>query len=83
MIQVISLIGSMVILVAFAAGQFNRLEQTSVVYIVMNLVGSAILTVVAIIERQWGFLLLEGVWAIISLWSLAKVLRGEGSGVSH
>ena len=75
MIQVISLIGSMVILAAFAAGQFNRLEQTSVLYIVMNLVGSAVLTVVAVIERQWGFLLLEGVWALISLWSLVKVLR--------
>ena len=77
MIQVISLIGSMAILVAFAAGQFKRLEQTSLLYIVLNFVGSAILTGVAIIERQWGFLLLEGVWALISLWSLVKVLRAR------
>ena len=75
MIQVISLIGSITILAAFAAGQFKRLEQTSLQYIVLNLVGSAILTVVAVVERQWGFLLLEGVWALISLWSLVKVLR--------
>lgn len=83
MIQVISLIGSMAILAAFGASQFKRLETTSVMYIVLNFVGSAILTVVAIVERQWGFLLLEGVWALISLWSLVKVLRGGSAGVSH
>ena len=83
LIQIVSLIGSMAILAAFAAGQFKRLEQTSLLYIVLNFVGSAILTVVAIVERQWGFLLLEGVWALISLWSLVKVLRGDGPDVSH
>lgn len=83
MIQVISLIGSMAILAAFGASQFKRLETTSVMYIVLNFVGSAILTVVAIVERQWGFLLLEGVWALISLWSLVKALRGGATGVSH
>ncbi len=83
MIQVISLIGSMAILSAFAAGQFRRLEQTSLLYIVLNFVGSSILTVVSIVERQWGFLLLEGVWALISLWSLVKVLRGGTTGILH
>jgi len=83
MIQVISLIGSMAILAAFGASQFKRLETTSVIYIVLNFVGSVILTVVAIVERQWGFLLLEGVWALISLWSLIRVLRGGAAGGSH
>lgn len=83
MIQIISLVGSMAILAAFGASQFKRLDTTSVVYIVLNLVGSAILTVVAIIERQWGFLLLEGVWALISPWSLVKALMGNSKGVRN
>jgi hypothetical protein len=44
---------------------------------VLNFVGSAILAVLAWIDRQWGFLLLEGVWAIVSLWSLVQLMRGR------
>ena len=42
----------------------------------MNLLGSGVLTAIAVIERQWGFLLLEGVWALMSLWGLVAILRG-------
>ena len=46
-------------------------------YLVLNFVGSAILAVLAFIDQQWGFLLLEGVWALVSLWSLAQLVRGR------
>lgn len=49
----------------------------------LNLVGSAILAVLAWYEEQFGFLLLEGVWALVSAWSLAKVLRGEAPAAPH
>ena len=77
MIQIISLVGSLCILGAFAATQFKFLNTSNVLYIVLNFVGSSILSIIAIIERQWGFLLLEGVWALISLWSLIRLLRGQ------
>ena len=41
------------------------------------LVGSGILAVLAWIDRQWGFLLLEGVWAVVSLYSLLQLVRGQ------
>jgi len=46
------------------------------------LVGSFVLAVIAWVDERWGFLLLEGVWSIISAISLVSVtvgkVRGEG-----
>ncbi|MEO8889477.1 MAG: hypothetical protein ABI301_03125 [Jatrophihabitantaceae bacterium] len=36
----------------------------------LNEIGSAVLATCAVIDRQWGFLLLEGVWAIVTAASL-------------
>ena len=74
--QLIQIIGSLLILTGFAAAQAGRMSIESSLYLALNFVGSAILAVLAWIDQQWGFLLLEGVWAIVSLWSLAQLMRG-------
>jgi hypothetical protein len=74
--QVVQVLGALLILAGFAAAQLGRLRVDSVSYLVLNLVGALILAVLALHERQWGFLLLEGVWAIVSAWSLIRVGRG-------
>lgn len=73
LIQVISLVGSLAILAAFIANQARRLPTTGATYLVLNTCGSAILAIIAIIEHQWGFLLLEGTWALVSMWSLVRL----------
>jgi hypothetical protein len=70
--------GAILILVAFALAQFWKLDRHGAPYLVLNLVGAAILTVSAATHRQWGFLLLEGVWTIVALWSLLGLVREEG-----
>jgi hypothetical protein len=80
MIQVISLAGALLILLPFAGSQLGRLSTVSLSYQTMNLIGSALLTFVATIERQYGFILLEGTWAIASLVGLARVLQGRKAG---
>ena len=57
--------------------------QKSLRYLILNVVGSTVLAVDAVIERQWGFLLLEGVWAIVSAVSMITVLRGRNPAASH
>jgi hypothetical protein len=74
--QVIQVAGALLILAGFAAAQFGWLTVDSRTYLVLNLVGSVILTYLALVEEQWGFLLLETVWAAVSLWSLVRVMRG-------
>ena len=75
--QLIQIIGSLLVLAGFALSQRGILDQKSLSYLILNLVGSAVLTVEAILEKQWGFLLLEGVWAIVSAFSLVGVLRAR------
>lgn len=64
--------GSLLILVPFVLAQLGRWTTTSRRYLLANLVGSAVLAADALIERQWGFLLLEGVWALVSAHSLLR-----------
>ncbi len=77
MLQAVSVIGALAVLGAYAANQLGRVGLENLPYQVANLVGSAILTVVAVVEFQLGFVLLEGVWALVSLRSVVKILRGD------
>ena len=55
--QLVQILGSLLVLTAFAAAQ----------------------PVLATPERQWGFLVLEAVWALVSAWSLIEPFRGNAS----
>jgi hypothetical protein len=72
--QIVQILGSLLVLSAFAAAQRGALSTESRPYLVLNLVGSAVLTVLAWYEHQWGFLLLETVWALVSGWGLFRSL---------
>lgn len=73
--QVVQIVGALLILAAFTAVQLERMRPDSRLYLALNLAGSAILAVLAVIGQQWGFVLLEGVWAIVSAWGLLSALR--------
>lgn len=75
--QVAQIVGALLILGAYAGALFGYLEQHSYPYLVVNIVGSALLAILAWYERQWGFLLLEGVWALVSLWGLYARAMGR------
>jgi hypothetical protein len=75
--QVIQIAGALLILFAFGAVQFERMETTSRLYLALNLVGSAILAVLALSSSQWGFVLLETVWAFVSGWGLLAALHSD------
>jgi hypothetical protein len=73
--QVIQVVGSLLVLGGFTLAQAGVLDQKSLRYLWLNTVGSAVLAANALLGHQWGFLLLEGVWALVSAASLAGVYR--------
>ena len=67
MLQLIQLAGAVLVLSGFGLNQLGLLSSRSSVYLVLNVVGAGVLAVLAFHGRQWGFLLLEGVWSVMAL----------------
>ncbi|QOH59381.1 MULTISPECIES: CBU_0592 family membrane protein [Rhodococcus] len=72
--QVTQIAGSLCVLVPFVLAQFRRMDSQSIAYAGLNLIGSTVLSVQAAQGHQWGFLLLEGVWACVSLLALLRAV---------
>ncbi|MGH7268235.1 MAG: CBU_0592 family membrane protein [Candidatus Rokuibacteriota bacterium] len=70
--QILALAGALLILAAYAGNQYGLLDRRDVLYNAMNLVGAVILTAVAYRARLWGFVLLEGVWSILTIVPLVR-----------
>ena len=69
--------GALFILAAFTLSQTHRLDASAYPYLLLNLVGGAILTVLALQAQRWGFVLLEGVWTLVAIGAIAQKLRGK------
>ncbi|MBI4013094.1 MAG: hypothetical protein HY359_12330 [Candidatus Rokubacteria bacterium] len=65
--QAVSIAGALLILGAYAGNQLALLDRRDRAYNVLNLVGAVVLTVIALRASQWGFVLLEGAWAVLSV----------------
>lgn len=70
--QIISLVGAIMILVAYASNQRGWLDKDRPTYNLLNLVGSGLLAWVAIVDRRVGFIFLESAWALLSIPPLLK-----------
>lgn len=71
-LQTASLVGAFLILAAYAAHQAGRLSRDTASYHAVNAAGGALLLVAAVAARQVGFIVLEGVWTVISLAALVR-----------
>ena len=71
----IQIAGALLILSAFVAAQLGRVDPRSRSYLVLNLAGSSVLACDALRGEQWGFFLLEAVWAVVSAWALLPQVR--------
>lgn len=67
LIQIISLLGAFLILLAYFANSRRWLGPKDRSYNLMNLVGGLLLLWVAVVDRRAGFVILELAWALIAI----------------
>ncbi len=79
----LQLFGAILIVSAFALSQTGRLDARSYLYILLNLIGGAVLAMLAYQQARWGFVLLEGTWTLISLVSLVMKWQGKEVSADH
>lgn len=75
--QAVQLVGAMLIVGAYLAYTQGRLRLDSIQFLGLNMVGAAVLTVIAYIDRLYGFLLLEAVWTWVSARGFRRALKSK------
>jgi hypothetical protein len=70
--QLFSFAGALMILIAYAGHQFGKMNPRSLVYNLLNAIGSGILGYVALFPFKLGFVVLEFAWVVISIWAMTR-----------
>lgn len=76
--QLVSMAGAVLILAAYAGLQMKRMLPDSILYQVLNAAGGILLCITAVVERQYGFIVLEGSWAVIAGFGLVRTMMTRG-----
>ena len=71
--------GALLVLLAYFLVSTGRVSSSSIAFQLINLVGAGLLTTYALILQGWSLVFLNGVWAIVALVALARILRRRAS----
>ena len=74
-VQIISLTGAFLILIPFSALSLKKMDSKSFSYNFLNFLGALLLTITAIINKSYGFILLESIWSVIGLIGTVKSIK--------
>jgi fluoride ion exporter CrcB/FEX len=77
LLQVMSVVGAVMVLAAYGLNQGGIWRELHAGYLALNIVGSLMLGIVAIIDQRAGFILLEFAWAGLALIGVARALRSK------
>lgn len=67
--------GVTLLLLAFVLNLLNKLRSDSAAYLVLNVAGAGLACVSSLLISFWPFVVLEGVWALASLFPLIKKVK--------
>jgi hypothetical protein len=71
----IGFIGVFQILLAYILNIFGKAKKTDLIFILLNLIGAGMACLASILMEYLPFIILEAIWAFISLVSLIKYTR--------
>lgn len=75
--QYVSLLGAFLILIAYGVQSLRPGALSPFAYQLLNALGAGALCFTAILHLQYGFIVLEGTWVIISLFALIRMGLGK------
>jgi hypothetical protein len=82
--ELIQIIGALLNMGAFALLHFEIASSSALRYLIPNWVGSVLLVASAYVDRQWGFLMLESAWVLVTGYAVtAKVLGRQARTTTH
>lgn len=72
--QLLSLLGAGFCLIAYVGHQLHWMRADHIPYNLLNVLGSGVLAYIAFRPFQAGFLVMEAVWGVISVYALLRIL---------
>jgi hypothetical protein len=67
-------IGVFQIVLAYTLNALGYLTTKSLYFILLNLVGATMACIASILLNYWPFIILEGVWVVVSLFTLIQYI---------
>ncbi|WP_111307165.1 CBU_0592 family membrane protein [Confluentibacter sediminis] len=71
----IGFIGVSQILLAYFLNVTGKVTTKNLIFILLNLIGAAMACIASILLIYWPFIILEGVWTLVSLYSLLNLKK--------
>ena len=68
----IGFIGVFMILIAYFLNITGKISINQLSFILLNLVGAGMACLASILLNYWPFIILEGIWTLVSLYTLIK-----------
>jgi hypothetical protein len=76
-LQLMSIVGALMVLAAYGLNQGGIWRELHAGYLTLNILGSLMLGVVAVVDQRAGFILLEFAWAGLGLIGVARAIRSK------
>lgn len=68
-------LGVFILLIAFLLNILNILAKNSILYMLMNIIGAGIACVASILIHYLPFIILEGIWTLVSIGGFVQTIR--------